>query len=60
MKGGGGGVGEEPDLPSPPLPLSPSAFSPSALLLRQWDRRRHTGLIPVRGRGVALAGGIFN
>ena len=42
-----GGVGE----------LAPS---PLLLLLGQWHSCRHTGLSPMRGRGVAFAGCIFN
>ena len=40
--------------------LFPLLLSPSALLVRQWDRRGHTGLIPVCGSRVTLAGCIFN
>jgi hypothetical protein len=43
--------------------LSPSpllSLSPSVLLVRQGDSRCHTGLSPVRGSRVTLAGCIFN
>jgi hypothetical protein len=36
------------------------SLSPSALLVRQWDRRGHTGLIPVCSSRVTLAGCIFH